>query len=201
MKKILVLFAHPKFERSKVNKALVEKIWKKEGVTFHDLYERYPDFNIDVFIEKKLLSEHDVIIWHHPLYWYSCPPLLKHWIDLVLEFNWAYGPQGNALQGKQAFNVITAGGTREVYCSQGNNNYSINEFLRPFEQTARLCQMDYFPPFGIMGANGISNDGLIAAANQYDQLISILQEGLVPSVAGRCDYLNDIPQLQTVHSA
>lgn len=200
MKKILVLFAHPKFERSKVNRALVEKIRKREGVTFHDLYERYPDFNIDVFIEKKLLSEHDVIIWHHPLYWYSCPPLLKHWIDLVLEFNWAYGPSGDALKGKQALNVITAGGTRAVYCSEGNNNYSINEFLRPFEQTARLCKMDYFPPFGVMGANGISDDGIATAVAQYDQLISVLQEGLVPSIAGRCDYLNDIPQLQTAQS-
>jgi len=200
MKKILVLFAHPKFERSKVNRALVEKIRKREGVTFHDLYERYPDFNIDVFIEKKLLSEHDVIIWHHPLYWYSCPPLLKHWIDLVLEFNWAYGPSGDALKGKQALNVITAGGTRAVYCSEGNNNYSINEFLRPFEQTARLCKMDYFPPFGVMGANGISDEGIATAVAQYDQLISVLQEGLVPSIAGRCDYLNDIPQLQTVQS-
>lgn len=200
MKKILVLFAHPKFERSKVNRALVEKIRKREGVTFHDLYERYPDFNIDVFIEKKLLSEHDVIIWHHPLYWYSCPPLLKHWIDLVLEFNWAYGPSGDALKGKQALNVITAGGTRAVYCSEGNNNYSINEFLRPFEQTARLCKMDYFPPFGVMGANGISDEGIATAVAQYDQLISVLQEGLVPSIAGRCDYLNDIPQLQTAQS-
>ncbi len=179
---------------------MVEKIRKREGVTFHDLYERYPDFNIDVFIEKKLLSEHDVIIWHHPLYWYSCPPLLKHWIDLVLEFNWAYGPSGDALKGKQALNVITAGGTRAVYCSEGNNNYSINEFLRPFEQTARLCKMDYFPPFGVMGANGISDEGIATAVAQYDQLISVLQEGLVPSIAGRCDYLNDIPQLQTAQS-
>ncbi|MDP5062318.1 MAG: NAD(P)H-dependent oxidoreductase [Maribacter sp.] len=23
-------------------------------------------------------------MWHHPRYWYSCPPLLKQWIDMVL---------------------------------------------------------------------------------------------------------------------
>ncbi len=83
MPNVLILFAHPKFERSRVNKALVDKIKNKEGVTFHDLYEYYPDFNIDLLKEKKLLLEHYVVVWHHPLYWYSCPPLLKQWIDLV----------------------------------------------------------------------------------------------------------------------
>ena len=38
-----------------------------------------------------------LIIWHHPIYWYSCQPLLKQWIDMVLEFQWAYGPGGAAL--------------------------------------------------------------------------------------------------------
>uniref|UniRef100_UPI0030DDDD5A NAD(P)H-dependent oxidoreductase n=1 Tax=uncultured Roseivirga sp. TaxID=543088 RepID=UPI0030DDDD5A len=98
MQSILVLFAHPKFEHSKTNKALVSKIQNREGVTFHDLYELYPDFNIDLQREKELLTKHDVIIWHHPFYWYNCPPLMKQWMDVVLEFNWAYGPQGNALE-------------------------------------------------------------------------------------------------------
>ena len=56
------------------------------------MYEKYPDFNIDVDYEKKLLEKNQIIIWQHPFYWYSAPPLLKQWIDLVLEFGWAYGP-------------------------------------------------------------------------------------------------------------
>lgn len=86
MRKILVLFAHPRFAYSVVNKAIISPVSGIPGVTFHDLYEKYPDFNIDVKFEQQLLPEHDVIIWHHPFYWYSCPPLLKQWIDLVLEF-------------------------------------------------------------------------------------------------------------------
>ena len=98
--RILIIFAHPRFEKSAINSMLVKSIPDLPEITFHDLYEKYPDFNIDIEHEKKLLVEHQVIIWQHPFYWYSAPPLLKQWIDLVLEFGWAYGPGGDALQGK-----------------------------------------------------------------------------------------------------
>lgn len=196
MKSVLILFAHPKFEQSRTNKALVDQLKNRSGVTFHDLYERYPDFNIDVAIEKNLLTQHDVVIWHHPLYWYSCPPLMKQWIDLVLEFGWAYGPEGNALRSKKCLNVITAGGSKEVYCSQGNNNYSVNEFLRPFEQTAILCGMQYLPPFAVMGTHQLSDDQLDCHATQYGQLISFLQEDKTAKAIKDCNFLNDIPELK-----
>lgn len=113
--KTLILFAHPRLEKSKINNALLARIPQHADLTFNDLYETYPDFNIDVEREKELLLGHDVILWQHPFYWYSCPPLLKQWIDLVLEFEWAYGPGGNALQGKKIFKVITTGGASEAY--------------------------------------------------------------------------------------
>ena len=200
MAEILVLFAHPKLERSRINKRLIDRMKNRDGITFHDLYERYPDFNIDVLIEKSLLDSHDIIVWHHPFYWYSCPPLLKQWIDVVLEYNWAYGPEGNALRGKKAITVMTAGGTREVYCSEGNNNYSVNEFLRPFEQTARLCGMEYLPPFCVMGTNQLSESDIQHYENQFDNLIELLQDGISFQTIGRCDMINDIPQMQTLSS-
>ena len=172
-----------------------------DGVTIHDLYERYPNFNVDTFIEKDLLNHHDVVIWHHPFYWYSCPPLLKQWIDMVLEFGWAYGPDGNALVGKKALNVLTAGGTREVYCSEGKNHYTIKEFLRPFEQTARLCGMEYLPPYAVMGTHRLSPDKLADHVNQYQQLIRSLQESDLDVPEGdSCQFLNDLPILQNVQA-
>lgn len=176
MKKVLVLFAHPKFEKSRANKVLVNAITHKEHVTFHDLYELYPDFHIDVVTEKKLLEEHDVIIWHHPMYWYSCPPLLKQWLDIVLEFNWAYGPKGTALQSKICLNAITTGGSKELYCSEGSNSYTINEFLRPFEQTANLCLMAYKQPFTVMGTYKLNDNELDEYGDKYSALIDELQQ-------------------------
>ena len=95
--KILVLFAHPAFHKSKVNKMLVEGLADMEGVTFHDLYQEYPELEIDVKREQELLLDHDVIMLQFPLFWYSTPAILKEWQDLVLEHGWAFGSKGNKL--------------------------------------------------------------------------------------------------------
>ena len=42
--RVLVLFAHPALEKSRVNRRLIRAAQGLEGVTFHDLYEAYPDF-------------------------------------------------------------------------------------------------------------------------------------------------------------
>ena len=177
MRKILILLAHPKFELSKVNKVLIDSVKNLESVTINDLYESYPDFNIDLEKEKELLSNHDIIIWHHPIYWYSCPPLLKQWIDLVLEIGWAYGPTGNALSGKYIFNTITSGGSSEAYQKGGRNRFSLKEFLIPFEQTAYLCKMNYLPPFAVKGTHYISASDLQEQALQYVNLLRFLSDG------------------------
>ncbi|MDO7136270.1 MULTISPECIES: NAD(P)H-dependent oxidoreductase [Algibacter] len=195
MKKILILFSHPKFEKSRANTILVDHVKDKEGVTFHDLYEKYPDFHINVKAEKELLEQHDVIIWHHPFYWYSCPPLMKQWIDMVLEFGWAYGPNTNALESKTCLNVITTGGSKELYCSQGSNSFTVNQFLRPFEQTANLCGMTYFPPFAVMGTHNLDDQALTNYAKQYSDLIDLLQQDYTLGDFNGCAFLNDIPEL------
>jgi glutathione-regulated potassium-efflux system ancillary protein KefG len=69
MKKILIIFAHPVLEKSRVHKTLLKYISGLDHVTFVDLYESYPDFDIDVKREQQLLLAHDIIIWQHPLCW------------------------------------------------------------------------------------------------------------------------------------
>lgn len=177
MNKVLIIFSHPRFEDSKANAVLVKNIPKSRFVTFHDLYENFPDFNIDINLEKILLSQHDIIIWHHPFYWYSSPPLLKQWIDLVLEFGWAYGQHGDILHGKIIFNAITSGGNREVYQPSGYNRYTVREFLLPFEQTAVLCGMKYLPPFAVQGTHRLTAEQLEKAGKSYGKLIDRLVKG------------------------
>ncbi|MEB2781740.1 NAD(P)H-dependent oxidoreductase [Algoriphagus persicinus] len=55
MRKVLVLFAHPKFEHSQVNQALIQAITGLENVEIRDLYESYPEFNISVQVEQESL--------------------------------------------------------------------------------------------------------------------------------------------------
>ncbi|TKD59142.1 NAD(P)H-dependent oxidoreductase [Flavobacterium sp. ASW18X] len=191
MRKILVLFAHPKLEQSKANTTLVQEVMDLDGVTLHDLYQEYPDFNIHIEREKELLSVHDVVVWHHPFYWYSCPPLLKQWIDMVLEYNWAYGPKGKALWNKICFNTITTGGTRELYCATGNNHFTIREFLRPFEQTATLCGMEYLPPFALMGTHQLDPSEYADYAIKYKKLLQLIRDGEPSEELAESSFLNE----------
>ena len=200
MKKVLILFAHPKFEQSRSNKALLQQVQYREGVTVHDLYEEYPHFHIDVEHEKSLLQKHDIIIWQHPLYWYSCPALMKQWIDLVLEFGWAYGEDANALKGKTCFNVITTGASREVYCSSGTNGFSLNEFLRPFEQTAKLCEMEYLPPYALMGTHTLNAQQLKKQALGYGQLLDKLIADQPITMTPECEQLTDAIEAMNAES-
>lgn len=176
-KSILILFAHPRYEDSVANRALLEGIAGLPGVELHDLYELYPDFDIDIAREQALLLQHQVIVWQHPFYWYSGPPLLKQWIDLVLAYGWAYGKGGTQLAGKQVLSCITAGGSEEVYQASGRNRYRIREFLYPFEQTARLCGMDYLPPFVVHQANRISQAQCGSFAEAYRRVLAGLAAG------------------------
>ena len=193
MKDILILLAHPKLEDSRINKALVDAVKSLPNVTIHDLYENYPDFNIDIVREQEILFGHEVVIWQHPFYWYSAPPLMKQWIDLVLEYNWAYGPKAFALKNKTILNALSAGGSREVYCQGGRNNYTISEFLRPFEQTARLCGMNYLPPFAVMGANKIRGEQISKYTTEYVNLMNWLSsEEIRIGEKDNCQFVNDL---------
>jgi glutathione-regulated potassium-efflux system ancillary protein KefG len=190
--KILILFAHPRLERSINNASLLDHIPAIPEITFHDLYEKYPNFDIDIDYEKKLLEDHQIIIWHHPFYWYSSPPLLKQWIDMVLEFGWAYGPGGNRLQGKIAFNAITTGGQRSAYSHDGHNRFTIRELLTPFDQTAVLCKMIYLPPFAMHGTHRLSREETDSFSLQYQRILYRLAEGNFSiEEINKFHYLND----------
>ena len=174
MYKILILFAHPALEKSRVNKILIRDISSLQNVTFNDLYEEYFDFNINVEKEKKLLVENDVIIFHHPFFWYSTPALLKQWEDLVLEHGWAYGSKGTALVGKRMMNIITTGGSSQAYTKESINKHTIREFLIPIEQTAKLCGMIYLPPYLIQGTHRFTEKEIDNYAGTYLQLLKDL---------------------------
>ena len=180
--KILILFAHPLFEKSFVNQELVRHIPISNHITFHDLYEEYPEFDIDVKREQALLEKHDIIIWHHPMYWYSCPPLLKQWIDMVLEYDWAYGKNGNALKGKSIFQMITTGGAKENYCATGKDRLTIPELLEPFNQTAKVCKMDYLPPFVVHGTHKMNEKEAFNHGKTYAELLLFLTKNEISTL-------------------
>jgi glutathione-regulated potassium-efflux system ancillary protein KefG len=174
--RVLVLFAHPAFERSRVHRRLVEAARGEAEVAFHDLYEAYPRFDVDVKAEQARLEAHDVVVWQHPFFWYSVPALLKQWLDLVLEHGWAYGTGGTALRGKRVLSAVTTGGGAAAYGPEGVNRFPVRHFLAPLEQTARLCGMEYLTPFLVQGTHRLPDERIAEAARDYARLLGGLRD-------------------------
>ncbi|HYH13867.1 MAG TPA: NAD(P)H-dependent oxidoreductase [Flavisolibacter sp.] len=193
MTRILIIFAHPALEKSRVHKELLLATRNLDGITFNDLYEHYPDFDIDVSREQQLLLDHDFIIWQHPFYWYSAPAILKQWQDLVLEHGWAYGRSGKALEGKTVFNVFSSGGGMQSYQPNGYQKYTVHELLHPFERTAHLCSMNYWPPFWIPGSHTLDGGQIQDYALQFRRLLEMIRDRRYTDIAiQKATYLNDI---------
>lgn len=176
MSRVLILFAHPALERSRVNIELVRAVSSLPGVTFHDLYEAYPDFHVDVRHEQQLLEAHDVLVVQHPIFWYSTPALIKQWEDLVLTHGWAYGTGGTALRGKRWLSAVTTGGRESAYQSEGRNRFTVRQLLAPLEQTARLCGMEFLPPFVVHGTHRLEAAHIAGAARDYRALVEALRD-------------------------
>lgn len=190
--KILILFAHPAFEKSRVNKFISEGTDLIQGVTFHDLYEEYPEFDINIQREQELLIKHDCIIFQFPFFWYSTPAILKEWQDLVLEHDWAYGSKGNELKDKLFFNVISTGGAKKAYQKDSFHKHTMQELTAPLTQTARLCKMIPLPPFIIHGTHGLDEEDLkLYKAVFHKLLLNISVNKFDIEKASKLDYLNN----------
>lgn len=197
MPRVLVLFAHPRLERSRTSRALLRHLPERPDVRLRDLYELYPSFDVDIGQEQQLLAEHDIVVLHHPIYWYSVPPLMKQWIDLVLAFGWAYGPGGTALRGKTWLHVTSTGGAAEAYTAAGFHGSTLTEFLRPLQRTATLCGMRWLPPFAVHGTHRLDDAGLERAAAAYGRLLNGLADGtLDPDRLAEMSTLN--PAVETL---
>jgi glutathione-regulated potassium-efflux system ancillary protein KefG len=177
---VLILYAHPHAETSRANRALREAVEGRPGVTLHDLYEHYPDFFIDVAHEQALLRGHDAIVFQHPFYWYSCPPLLKEWMDRVLEHGFAYGEGGTALRGKHFLQVVTTAGSDARYRHGGLNHFTMRELLRPFEQSAHLCGLVTHAPLVMHSVRTLDDAQLAACAQRYRSVLDELAAGRPP---------------------
>src|SRR6476661_6545971 len=164
---IELLYAHPYPRRSRANQALLQAVQDLPFVQVRPLYELYPDFALDIEAEQDLLARAHTVVWQHPMYWYSVPPLLKLWFDKVLSHGWAYGDHGTALHGKNCQWVVTTGGPPSSYAGDGMHGYPFETFAPPLEQTARFCGMRWCPPITVHGAHRASDSALAAIGAEY----------------------------------
>lgn len=179
MARLLVYYAHPGQKYSHANKAMVREALKVDGITFVDLYADYPRHNIDVQREQQRLRDHDFILFQFPLFWYSTPSLLKEWQDLVLEHGFAFGHEGDALEGKNMMLAVTTGGPQEAFRADGYQNHSLETFLIPLQQTATLCGMRYLPPYVLHASLTAPREGRVKPhAEGYRLLLEAIRDDL-----------------------
>ncbi|CAI6084938.1 NAD(P)H-dependent oxidoreductase [Cohnella sp. JJ-181] len=177
--RILVIAAHPRPYESRANQALFLELTRQTDIDYYNLYEEYADWNIDADKERQRLLRYDRIVLQFPLYWYSCPPLMKKWFDDVLTLGWALDPSGDRLLGKEFIVATTAGGTENSYRAGGSNRFTISELLRPIEQTLIKCRGTYLPAFVSFNANLGSEEYLASEAIRFTKHIQLRREELV----------------------
>jgi glutathione-regulated potassium-efflux system ancillary protein KefF len=175
---IALVYAHPYPNRSRANRLLIDAVRDLPGLDVRSLYDLYPDFGIDIEREQEALARADLIIWQHPLYWYSVPGLLKHWFDKVLAHGWAYGDGGTALEGKTCLWVTTSGGDEAAFLPGGMHGHVFSAFVPPVEQTARFCGMHWEVPVIVHGAHRISDRALAEQARSYRERLVTLSAAL-----------------------
>ncbi|MGF6413281.1 NAD(P)H-dependent oxidoreductase [Paraburkholderia sp. MM5482-R1] len=147
-KKTLVILGHPDLAASRVSAEFVRQL-EDYPVTLHEICKFHEHFRFNVEREQALLTAHHRIVFLFPLYWYSVPALLKKWLDDVFLPGFAYAREGDKLAGKEFLVLTTVGAPPEGYRAGGFNRFTLDELLRPFQQTANYVKAKYLPAIAI----------------------------------------------------
>ena len=65
--------------------------------------------------------------------------------------------------------------------------------MAPFDQTAVLCNMKYWPPFVIHGTHRLTNNEIKGSTKQYRDLLLLVRDG--SPVVDHITYLNELVSL------
>jgi len=152
--KTLIIITHPNIEHSSINKRWVEELRKyQDKFTIHELYKAYPNGNIDVEKEQKLVECHGNLVFQFPLFNFSSPSLLKKWLDDVLVYNWAYGKNGDKLKNRKVSLAVSVGIQKKDYQPSGKYYYTLEEILVPFKVLFKFyCKANYCDFYSFYGS-------------------------------------------------
>ena len=185
--RVLVIVAHPNLAgASRVHKRWTAELSKHpDEFVIHDLYTEIPREQHGLVTldeattetERALILKHKRIVYQFPVYWYSCPALLRTWIDSVYGFGWAYGGEqavpgesGRALAGKRFACAVSAGDVEGNYCAEGTVGFTIDEIIVPFRATANYvgatCEPHAFAVYGTENGN-LSDERLESVTADY----------------------------------
>ena len=170
--KALVIYSHTYPETSVAGKAILEVLEVTPGFEVRNIDALYPDLNkIDIAAEQKALVEADVIIFQHPIFWFGVPAALKRWMEVVLQHGFAYGTDGDKLQGKKFIHSFTAASGADTYAGE------LGRALRaPIEASALYCGLEYLRAFPLYGQLALVNPNVAQEAKAHaEEVVAFVQ--------------------------
>lgn len=169
----LVVFSHQYFEKSKINKALLEAIKTLPNVDIRNLDELYGT-NIkgfDLQKEQEFLSKAQKIVFQFPLFWFSTPPMLKAYQDEILTTT-MYQNKGDILANKDFHIAVSLGSEKEKYSSTGRNEFTLEEYLLPLTGMAKYCKMQPKEIFVSDNSFKVTDEQIAEFARKYAEFLS-----------------------------
>ena len=150
MSNTLMILAPPVIEQSIGNRIISDNIAQQDNTEVRHLDQLYPNFEIDVTAEHEALLKADTIIFQFPLFWYNMPALLKHWIDKVFLYGFAFGSESKLIN-KRVIVSFTIGSSEKDYPDD-----IIQKITFPFQGLSKYCKMDYVTEIFCNDINGYS---------------------------------------------
>lgn len=175
MGKTLMILAHPKIEDSIGNRIISENLAEQENTEVRHLDQLYPDFKIDIKAEQEALLTADTIIFQYPLFWYNMPAILKHWIDQVFQYGFAFGKGCYNLEGKRIIVSFTMGSPKKDFPEE-----IIDKITFPFRGLAKFCKIEYVGEVFSNDINAYSEEAkemAIKVSNDHaQQLLELIKQ-------------------------
>ncbi|OMP97016.1 NAD(P)H-dependent oxidoreductase [Raoultella terrigena] len=158
MKNILIVSGHPDLNHSVANATILDEVATAlPDAEIRRLDWLYPDGKISISAEQESLLKADVIVWQFPFSWYGLPGLMKCWLDEVFVHGFAHGSTAK-LGGKKLILSFTTGAPQALYSADGFFEHNVEDYLVPFETTARLCNLQWQKPVYTCGISYADRD-------------------------------------------
>jgi putative NADPH-quinone reductase len=169
--KSLMILAHPALEKSIGNKIISANFSQETNTEVRHLDQLYPDFKIDIKAEQEALLNADTIIFQFPLFWYNMPALLKHWIDQVFQYGFAFGNESK-LTAKKVIVSFTIGSPIKSY-----PNEVVEKIVFPLKGLTEYCKMEYVTQIFCNDINSYSDEAkknAIQSAEEHSKELTAL---------------------------
>lgn len=137
--RVLVLVGHPQADQSVLNAEMASR-WAAHPDAEVRWIGAHP---VDVTAEQAAVESAEHIVFQFPLYWYGPPACLKQWMDEVLTWGWAFGPNGGLLHGRTLQCAITVGGQLSDYTPEGKHKTSLASLMEPLERMASYVGLEW----------------------------------------------------------